>query len=111
VQNSVRECVNIAAKEIGFDILWIGNGVDEKGYDKDTKKQIISVDRRYYRPADVETLLGDCSKAKEKLGWEPKISFEEMIKEMVSFDLEEAKKEKLCIENGFSTRSHFACVN
>ena len=111
VQNSVRECVNIAAKEIGFDIFWIGNGVDEKGYDKDTKKQIISVDRRYYRPADVETLLGDCSKAKEKLGWEPKISFQEMIKEMVSFDLEEAKKEKLCIENGFSTRSHFACVN
>jgi len=101
VQYSVRDFVNIAAKELGIDIQWKGMGVDEKGYDAKSGKQIVAVDPAYFRPTEVETLLGDPSKAKEKLGWVPKITFDELVTEMVSNDLESAKRDLLCKNNGF----------
>jgi GDPmannose 4,6-dehydratase len=84
-QRSVREFVNIAANELGIKITWKGHGVEEKGYDQNGKC-IVKVDPKYFRPAEVETLLGDATKAKEKLGWTPKISFAELVTEMVKTD-------------------------
>jgi GDPmannose 4,6-dehydratase len=81
-QYSVREFVEKVATYFGFDIEWHSNGNDEIGMDKNTKKTIIAVDPKYYRPAEVETLLGDPTKAKEKLGWEPEITFDELIEDM-----------------------------
>lgn len=91
-QHSVREFCELAFKEVGIDLEWQGKGLDERGIDKKTGKVIIEIDPRYFRPSEVESLLGDSAKAKEKLGWEPKINFEELVKEMVKSDLEEAKK-------------------
>jgi GDPmannose 4,6-dehydratase len=102
-QYSVRDFVNIAAKELDIDITWKGKGINEKGYDTKTNKQIIAVDPTYFRPTEVETLLGDPSKAKQKLNWVPEISFEEMVKEMVISDLEDAKKDHLCQTHGYNT--------
>jgi GDPmannose 4,6-dehydratase len=94
VQYSVREFVNAAANELGMQIRWEGQGVDEKGID--SKGQvIIAVDPRYFRPTEVETLLGDPSKAREKLGWTPKISFDELVAEMVHADLKSAERDEL----------------
>ena len=81
-QYSVREFVERSAPYFGFDIEWYGSGEDEIGMDKHTKRTIIAVDPKYYRPAEVETLLGDPTKAKEKLGWEPEISFSELVEDM-----------------------------
>lgn len=102
-QYSVREFVEIAASKLKLDIQWKGKGVEEKGYDVATGNVIVAVDPQYYRPTEVETLLGDPSKAKKELGWEPQISFEELVTEMVENDLEQAKKDHLCIEHGFPT--------
>ncbi|MBU4491732.1 MAG: GDP-mannose 4,6-dehydratase [Euryarchaeota archaeon] len=100
VQYSVRDFINIAAKELGIAIHWKGKGVDEKGYD-DVGKCIVSVDPRYFRPTEVEALLGDPSKAKEKLGWQPKITFDELVKEMVSEDLKSAERDELVKRHGY----------
>jgi GDPmannose 4,6-dehydratase len=81
-QYSVREFVEKVAPYFGITIEWVGEGDDEIGMDKHTKKTIIAVHPKYYRPAEVETLLGDSTKAKEKLGWEPEISFDELIEDM-----------------------------
>jgi len=81
-QYSVREFVEKAAPYFGFDIEWYGQGEDEIGMDKNTKKTIIAVNPKYYRPTEVETLLGDSTKAKEKIGWEPEISFDDLVMEM-----------------------------
>lgn len=103
VQYSVREFVTIAAKEVGIDIIWQGEGVGEKGIDKHTGVCLVAVDPRYFRPTEVETLLGDASKAKEKLGWEPKISFESLVQEMMKEDLILAKRDELCTQEGYKT--------
>jgi GDPmannose 4,6-dehydratase len=105
-QHSVREFIEIAAKEIDIKIKWKGKGVDEVGIDTKTNNIIVRIDKRYFRPAEVETLLGDSTKAKNKLGWKPKISFKELIKEMMIEDLEDAKKDKLCEEKGFNVFSY-----
>ena len=102
VQYSVRDFINIAAKYLGIKLTWKGKGIDETGVDLESGKTIISIDSRYFRPAEVETLLGDASKARKKLGWSPKVSFDELVQEMVSNDLEEAKKDFLLHEEGFS---------
>jgi GDPmannose 4,6-dehydratase len=92
--HSVREFCQLAFKECGIDLKWEGEGINEKGLDKTTGKVLVEVDPRYFRPTDVEFLLGDPSKAKEKLGWNPrKTSFEELVKIMVKSDLDLAKKE------------------
>jgi GDPmannose 4,6-dehydratase len=100
VQNSVRDFVNIAAKELGISVRWNGEGLTEKGFD-DTGKCIVSVDPRYFRPTEVETLLGDPSKAKTKLNWEPKITFSELVKEMVREDLKSAERDELVKRHGY----------
>ena len=84
-QYSVKDFVDKAAPFFGFNIEWMGEGLDEVGYDWSTKRQVISVDKKYFRPAEVESLLGDPSKAKQKLGWEPKISFDQLIEDMVLY--------------------------
>ena len=89
-QHSVREFVSIASERLGFDIEWIGDGIDEKGVDKNTGKVLVEVDPKYFRPAEVETLLGDATLARDKLGWVPKISFSELVEEMVDSDLKAA---------------------
>ena len=103
VQYSVRDFVNVACRELGMEIRWEGEGVDEKAIDTSSDKVIVAVDPRFFRPTEVETLLGDPSKAKEKLGWVPKITFEEMVKEMVVTDLNDAEKDLLCRTEGYST--------
>ncbi|MEJ8293838.1 GDP-mannose 4,6-dehydratase [Delftia tsuruhatensis] len=100
-QHSVREFVDLAAKEVGIQIRWQGEGVEEKGFDIATGKCIVAVDPRYFRPAEVETLLGDPTKAKEKLGWVPRTSFQELVSEMMREDLKEAQRDELVKQHGF----------
>ena len=101
VQYSVRDFVNAAAKELGIQITWQGTGVDETGTDQNGKI-IIKVDPRYFRPTEVETLLGDPTKAKEKLGWVPKTTFAELVTEMVREDLKSAERDELVKKHGYS---------
>lgn len=89
--HTVREFVELAFAELGYEIVWEGTGVDEKGIDKNTGKVLVEVDPRYFRPAEVELLWGDSTKARTELGWEPKYSFMDLVKEMVASDLEEMK--------------------
>ncbi|MEO0896897.1 MAG: GDP-mannose 4,6-dehydratase [Bacteroidota bacterium] len=88
---SVREFVEKAASHVGWDIEWTGEGVDEKGYDKNTGKLIVEVDPRYFRPAEVELLIGDPTKAKEKLGWVPQVGLDELVSIMMKHDIAEAQ--------------------
>ncbi len=105
-QHSVREFIEIAAREIGLNIEWHGSGIEEYGMNTASGKVIVRVDPRYFRPTEVETLLGDATKAREKLGWMPGITFEEMVKEMVANDLREAERDDLCCREGFSVQQH-----
>jgi len=107
VQYSVRDFVNKAAKAVDIEMEWKGEGVDEKGYNKATGKCLVEVDPRYFRPTEVETLLGDPTKAKEKLGWVPQITLDEMVTEMVEHDLMIAKRDALCEKEGFRTNRYF----
>ena len=91
-QYSVRDFVNISAKNLGIRIKWVGKGINEKGINKKTGKTIIRVGKRYFRPTEVDTLLGDARKAKKILKWKPKITFNQMVKEMVESDYKEQKK-------------------
>jgi len=85
--HSIREFVEEAGKFLGLDIEWQGQGLEEKGVDRRTGKVLIEIDSYYFRPTEVELLIGDASKAKEKLGWEPKIKFKELVEKMVEYDL------------------------
>jgi len=100
-QFSVREFVDAAAQELDITIRWQGEGKEEKGYNTKNDKCIVAVDERYFRPTEVETLLGDPTKAKEKLGWVPTTRFEDMVAEMVREDLKDAERDALCSEQGF----------
>ncbi|MEM7510972.1 MAG: GDP-mannose 4,6-dehydratase [Bacteroidota bacterium] len=95
---TVREFVEKAAKHVGFDIVWKGEGVEEKGYDKETGRLVVEVDPKYFRPAEVELLVGDPSKAKAELGWEAKVDLDEMVEIMMKNDLKEAKSKLLHAE-------------
>jgi GDPmannose 4,6-dehydratase len=103
IQYSVREFVEIAANSLDISIEWQGTGVAEKGFDKQTGKCIVAIDPRYFRPTEVETLLGDATKAREKLGWQPRITFQQLVTEMVTEDLGLAKQDALCQQAGFKT--------
>ncbi|HNQ05467.1 MAG TPA: GDP-mannose 4,6-dehydratase [Thiobacillaceae bacterium] len=105
VQYSVRDFVNAAARELGMQIRWEGQGVDEKGYDA-TGRCIVAVDPRYFRPTEVETLLGDPSKARDKLGWTPKIGFDELVAEMVREDLKAAERDELVKRHGYKAMDY-----
>lgn len=104
VQYSVRDFVNAAAKELGIKMRWEGSGLDEKGFDTDGNC-ILSVDPRYFRPTEVETLLGDASKARERLGWQPKTTFAELVEEMVRVDLMIAERDELVKSHGYYTNA------
>lgn len=105
-QHSVREFIEAGARELSMDIEWQGSGIDEKGIDRATGKQIVAVDARYFRPTEVEALLGDPSKANRLLGWEAKTPFLALVKEMVATDLEAAKRDALVRKAGFQTFDH-----
>ena len=102
-QYSVRDFIAAAGGELGMDFEWRGSGLDEVGIDRNSGKELIAVDPRYFRPTEVETLLGDPSKAKKKLGWEAKIPFAQLVKEMIAADHESAKRFALVKEAGFET--------
>jgi GDPmannose 4,6-dehydratase len=104
-QHSVRDFVVKAARELGMQITWKGTGADEKGYDQHGKL-IVAIDPLYFRPTEVDSLLGDASKARIKLGWVPKISFDELVTEMVQEDLRIAKRDLMAKENGFRVYAH-----
>jgi GDPmannose 4,6-dehydratase len=106
-QYSVREFVDFSWKFLNKTIEWEGEGIDEKGYDSESGKLIVAVDPRYFRPTEVDTLLGDPTKAKTILGWEPKISFYEMVNEMMESDINIAKRDLLVLKNGFKSPSFF----
>lgn len=102
---SIRDFCRMVFKELGIEIEFQGEGVNEKGIDKATGKVLIEVDSRYFRPAEVELLLGDASKAKKELGWQPHYDLPALVKEMVDGDLKLAQKEKILKENGYPTLS------
>ncbi len=101
-QHSVRDFVSRAAQELGISIEWHGEGVSEIGVDN-RGRTIVRVDPRYFRPTEVETLLGDSSKARERLGWQPRTSFDELVTEMVREDLKSAERDHLVKQHGYST--------
>ncbi|HTY22671.1 MAG TPA: GDP-mannose 4,6-dehydratase [Desulfomonilaceae bacterium] len=99
--HSVREFIERAFKEVGIAIAWQGQGRDEKGIDVETGRTLVAIDPRYFRPTEVDFLLGDATKAREVLGWKPKVGFGELVRRMVIADLREAEKEQLCRTAGF----------
>ena len=105
-QHSVREFVNLAARYLEMEITWSGHGVEEKGTDKDGRVN-VAVDPRYYRPTEVESLLGDASKAKRELQWQPRTTFSELVKEMVQEDLKIAEKDALVKKHGYSVLNYY----
>lgn len=100
-QHSVREFVTLAARLLGFDLEWHGTGLDEHGVDRASGKTIVRIDSRYFRPTEVDSLLGDASKARRQLGWSPEISFESMVREMVEHDLRLAERDSLVASEGY----------
>jgi len=105
-QHSVREFVERAAGHMGMQIEWRGSGVDEQGVDANSGRRIVKIDARYFRPTEVETLLGDPSKARTRLGWNAETPFERLVQEMVESDLEIARRDALVAREGFKTYRH-----
>jgi GDPmannose 4,6-dehydratase len=105
-QHSVREFVDCAAAELGIHLRWEGEGVAEQGIDPRSGRCLVAVDPRYFRPTEVETLLGNPAKAKARLGWAPRVSFTELVAEMVREDLKAAERDELCRREGFPTYDH-----
>ncbi|WP_041274867.1 GDP-mannose 4,6-dehydratase [Desulforamulus reducens] len=104
--HSVREFVELAFAEVGITIEWRGKGLEEKGLDKATGRVLVEVDPCYFRPTEVDILIGDPTKAKNKLGWIPEISFNQLVKEMMTEDLLETKRDLLCKREGFKVNQY-----
>lgn len=100
-EHTVRQFVEHAFAEIGIDIEWKGEGIDEKGIDRSSGSVLVEVDPKYFRPTEVERLLGNASKARQKLGWEPRVTFEELVRVMMREDLKLADRDELCQREGF----------
>lgn len=107
VQHSVRQFVEIAAAQLDMHIEWQGEGLNEVGIEKNSGKTLVRVDSRYFRPTEVETLLGDPTKAKEKLGWVPEITFEQLVQEMVVADLTLAERDQIVSQKGYKAYNYF----
>ena len=103
----MRELVIMTGDALGMSIEFSGEGLDTIGVDLKTGKQVIAIDPRYYRPTEVEYLLGDPAKAKSKLGWSAKTSFEELVREMVEHDIKLTERDALCTKEGFKTYSFY----
>jgi GDPmannose 4,6-dehydratase len=104
---SVREFVEKAFKAVGFNVEWEGEGLDEVGREAASGKVLVRIDKRYFRPTEVDFLLGDPTKAKQVLGWQAKIGFDELVQSMVKADLREAQRDHLCKTSGFQTLNNF----
>ena len=104
-QHSVREFVELSAAELGMSVHWKGKGAEEKGYDA-AGRCIVAIDKRYFRLAEVDTLLGDATKARTTLGWRPRVTFRELVLEMVRHDLQEAERESLVKKHGYRSFDH-----
>ena len=102
-QHSVREFVTRAGARLDMKLEWRGRGLDEQGIDTATGKVIVKVDPRYFRPTEVDSLLGDPTKARTRLGWEPKIGFDQLVADMVAGDLEHARRDAVVAREGFQT--------
>jgi len=100
-QHSVREFIELSASYLDMEIRWEGTGVEEKGLDQ-SGNVVVAVDPRYYRPTEVQTLLGDATRARQELGWQPKVTFRELVKEMAEEDLKTAEKDALVRKHGYS---------
>ena len=107
VKRTVRDFVNYSFKELGIELEWKGEGTEEKGIERATGKTLVEVDPRYFRPAEVELLIGDPSKAKEKLGWEPEVPLKELVSMMVKHDLMEAEKELHLKNGGYEVKNYY----
>ena len=107
VTHTVREFVEAAFSEIGTEILWEGSGVDEVGKDTKTGRVRVRIDERYFRPAEVELLLGDPSRAKADLAWEPSVSFEQLVSMMVQGDLKQQGRDAYLRDGGYEVMRHF----
>jgi GDPmannose 4,6-dehydratase len=105
-QHAVREFVELAASNLGMRVHWRGNGVDEQGVDATTGRVLVRIDARYFRPTEVDSLLGDASKAQRKLGWQATKTFAELVQEMVAADLELARRDSVIAGHGFRTYRH-----
>ena len=105
-QHSVREFVSLSARHLGLEIEWRGQGAEEQGIECKTGAPIVKVDPRYFRPTEVETLLGDATKARVRLGWEPELSFDALVREMVAEDLQLARRDATITREGFKTFRH-----
>jgi GDPmannose 4,6-dehydratase len=104
--HTVKEFVEKAFAETGVNIVWEGKGIDEKGIEEKTGAVRVEIDKRYFRPTEVDFLLGDPTKAREKLGWEPKVGFSDLVSIMVREDLKEAEKDQLCHNAGFKVYNY-----
>lgn len=107
VTTTVRDFITMAFKEVGITLKWEGKGIDEKGIDTETGNVLVEIDPRYFRPAEVELLIGDPTKAYKALGWKPKVQLPELVKMMVENDLNLAKKEQYLKEGGFQTENYY----
>lgn len=105
--HEVREFVELAFKSVGINIIWRGAGMEEEGIDAATGKVLVAVDPRYFRPTEVDMLLGDPTKAKNKLGWEPKVTFVELVDRMVMEDIKNAEQDVLCKDHGYRVTNRF----
>jgi len=103
---SVRQFIEAAARQLDLDLRWEGEGLEEKGINTDTGQVVVAVDPKYFRPTEVQDLLGDAAKARRKLGWKARTTFRELVTDMVEADLNEAHKDYLCLQEGFQTFNH-----
>ncbi len=104
--HSVKEFIEMAFAEVDIEVEWKGEGIDEKGYRKDTDELLVEVDEKYFRPSEVDLLIGDYSKAKKELGWEPRCTFEQLVKEMVQSDLKLFERDKYLQKGGHNTLNY-----
>ena len=104
---TVRDFITMSFKESGINLSWEGKGIEEKGINNADGKTLIEIDPCYFRPAEVELLIGDPSKAKAKLGWQPKVQLPELVKMMMDHDIEQAKQELHLKKSGFKTKNYF----
>jgi GDPmannose 4,6-dehydratase len=107
ITTSIRDFVSMAFKEAGISLAWEGSGINEKGIDNLTGKTLVEIDPRYFRPSEVDLLIGDPSKARTKLGWEPKVTLPKLIKMMIQYDSKLAEEEQYLMRGGFTVKNYY----